>query len=474
MTCFSPVSGFLPNTSPISILVRDNPGGFVKICFIEIDTAREWACASIGPAFLAAFLRERGHEVGLYRAGVDATIDQVVAAVRAAKPDLLGISLTTRQWLRAREIVQAVRAEIDVPVIAGGLHPTFSPTQVLESPGFDYVCLGEGEEALLDLVTALETDGSTCGIDNIWKTGEARPALRPPFQPMDDLPFMARDMLDEYAGCVHMTTQRGCPFPCTYCAARMYNELYEETANYGRRRSVDSVVEELLEIRRNGTLAYVIFLDDTFTIYRRWVREYCRVHGERLGTPFSIHARVETVNEELIGELAAAGCKHITYGVESGSLRVRRDIMQRAATNERIKEAFRWAREAGIMVTANYMLGIPGESRDDLKQTYDLATELQEHALDFGYFVFYPYPGTTLFRICLDKGYLPDDYLEREANHRESILELPDLSQDDIAEYYDRFTALREQQSIERAGTELSDEAEATIRESVQHVATTG
>ncbi len=252
----------------------------------------------------------------------------------------------------------------------------------------------------------------------------------------------------------------------------MYNELYEGTANYGRRRSHTSVVDELLEIQRNGTLAYVIFLDDTFTIYRRWVREFCRVYGERLAIPFSLHARVETVNESLIGELAAAGCRHITYGVESGSLRVRREIMMRAATNERIKEVFRWTREAGIMVTANYMLGLPGETREELQQTFDLALELQ--AFDFGYFVFYPYPGTALFRLCLEKGYLPGDFLERDANHRESILNLPDLTPDDIAEYYDRFTALRERQSLERADVSLSDAAQATIRESVQHIAETG
>jgi radical SAM superfamily enzyme YgiQ (UPF0313 family) len=446
----------------------------LRILFIEVDAAREWACASIGPAFIAAFLRARGHEVSLYRAGVDKTPQEIISNIREAGPDLIGISLTTRQWLRARELVRAIRAEIDVPVVAGGLHPTFSPKQVLESPGFDYVCLGEGEEPMLDLVTALESGESTLGIDNIWTAGSVRPVLRPPFQSLDDLPFMARDMLDEYEGCVHMTTQRGCPFPCTYCSARMYNELYEGTANYGRRRSHENVLDELLEIQRNGTLAYVIFLDDTFTIYRRWVKEFCRVYGERLGIPFSLHARVETVNEQLIDELAAAGCKHITYGVESGSLRVRRDIMQRAATNEQIKDVFRWARDAGIMVTANYMLGVPGETRDDLQQTFDLASELQDYALDFGYFVFYPYPGTTLFRFCVEKGYLPTDYLEREANNRESILRLPDLTNDDIAEYYDQFTSLRERQSLERAGASLSDAGQATIRESVQHIATTG
>ena len=124
------------------------------------------------------------------------------------------------------------------------------------------------------------------------------------------------------------------------------------------------------------------------------------------------------------------------------------------------------------MVTANYMLGLPGETKDDLQQTLDFASELQ--AFDFGYFVFYPYPGTALFRLCLEKGYLPGDFLERDANHRESILQLPDLTPEDIAEYYDRFTALRERQSLERADPSLSDAAQATIREGVQHIAAAG
>src|SRR5690606_6246500 len=112
---------------------------------------------------------------------------------------------------------------------------------------------------------------------------------------------MARDLLDEPAGTVHMTTQRGCPVPCTYCAARMYNELYEGTgADYGRRRSHASVLGELEGLRDAGKLSYVIFLDDTFTINHPWVREFCTIYRDRLRTPFCLHARVETVSEKLL------------------------------------------------------------------------------------------------------------------------------------------------------------------------------
>jgi radical SAM superfamily enzyme YgiQ (UPF0313 family) len=421
----------------------------MRVVFLEVDTERSWAVASIGPGFLGAWLREHGHEVTFVRAALDLADDEVARLVAAHEPGLLGVSLTTRQWLRGRRLVAAVRERLDVPVIAGGLHPTFSPEEVLATQGFDYVCLGEGEEALLDLVEALESGGPADGIANVWRAGGARPALRPPFEPLDRMPFVARDLLDEPAGTVHMTTQRGCPFPCTYCAARIYRDLYEDVGTYGRRRSHENVLRELHELRDTGRLGYVIFLDDTFTIKHRWVKEFCRLYGAELGAPFSLHARVETVNEALLHTLAEAGCRQITYGVESGSERVRREIMRRPVTNDRFRDVFRWTREAGILLTANFMLGLPGETRAELHETLELAEELGVH--DFGYFVFYPYPGTHLFTVCREGGLLPDDYLERPANHRESILDLPDLTPEDIAEAYDGFTDLRRRLYAERA-----------------------
>lgn len=420
----------------------------MRICFVEVDTESQWAVASIGPAFLAAWLRRHGHEAGFVRATVAMDEAEIVERVGARRPQLIGVSMTTRQWLRGRTLVAALRERLDAPVIAGGLHATFAPEAVLGSPGFDYVCLGEGEEALLDLVRALESGSPTDGIANIWKRGGARPKLRPPVEPLDRLPFLARDLLDEPCGTVHMTTQRGCPFPCTYCGARMYNELYEGTGEYGRRRSHESVLAELRALRGAGRLGYVIFLDDTFTLNHRWVREFCRLYGAEVGAPFCLHARVETVNERMLHQLAAAGCRQITYGVESGSERVRREVMRRPVTNQRFRDVFRWTREAGIFVTANYMIGLPGETRADLRMTLALAEELD--VLDFGYFVFYPYPGTHLFRVCRDSGYLPEDYLQRPANHRETILRLPGLSAGDIAYFYDRFTDLRRRRYVGR------------------------
>jgi radical SAM superfamily enzyme YgiQ (UPF0313 family) len=145
--------------------------------------------------------------------------------------------------------------------------------------------------------------------------------------------------------------------------------------------------------------------------------------------------------------------------------------MDRQVTNQRFKDVFRWTREAGILLTCNFMMGLPGETKDDLQQSLELAEELGVH--DFGYFVFYPYPGTALFRVCQERGYLPPDYLTRPANHRESILTLPDLTADDIAEYFERFTALRRRLYVARTvGLPPDEHAGAFVH--VDRLAATG
>jgi radical SAM superfamily enzyme YgiQ (UPF0313 family) len=445
----------------------------MKVLFLEIDTESQWAVASLGPAFLAAYLRKFGHHPVFMRVPVGWDSGELIRRVQAHAPELIGVSLTTRQWLRARRLIADLRDAIDVPVVAGGLHPTFSPEAVLAAPGFDYVCRGEGEAAMLDLATAIEGGISPANTDlpGIWARGGPAAPLRPPIESLDAIPFMARDFLDERYGVVHLTTQRGCPFKCTYCAARMYNELYEGTGSYGRRRSHSNVLDELFAIRRAGPLNYVIFLDDTFTINHPWVNQFCRLYGPELGVPFSLHARVETVDQKLLGRLALAGCRHITYGVESGSVRIRRQVMRRPVENHRFIDVFRWTRDAGILVTANYMMGLPTETPEDLAATLELHHQLEPD--DFGFFVFYPYPGTHLYQMCLAEGYLPADYLDRPANHRTSILNLPTLTPDQIDRAYDEWTRVRAAHAVRRSG----DISAATARQvvaQVEHCASNG
>jgi len=445
----------------------------MKILFLEIDTERQWGLASVGPAYIASYLRLQGHKGTLLRVRLGQEVHELICCIEREAPDILGFSLTTRQWQRAAYVAGEIRKKLNIPVIAGGHHPTFAPEAVLQAEGFDYACLGEGEEAMVELLGCLEKDEEIQEgqIANIWVKGGKRPEIRPPVKPLDKIPFLARDLLDEQHGVVHLITQRGCPFPCSFCAAGGIRELYKNKG-YLRRRTVEDVVRELCEIKKKSSLNYVVFLDDTFTVNKAWVEEFCQAYGEQISTGFSINARVETVDRDMLNQLARAGCRHIIYGVESGSMRIRRDIMNRPVENSRFVDVFKLTKETGIMATANYMLGLPGETPDDIEQTLALNEKIEPD--DFGYFVFYPYPGTRLFHLCREKGFLPENWLELPANNRQSILNLPHLTKGDIENYYNKFTEVRNQNYMNKYGTALSNEAKALANKIFEESAAVG
>jgi radical SAM superfamily enzyme YgiQ (UPF0313 family) len=445
----------------------------MKILFLEIDTEREWALASVGPAYIASHIRLHGHEAAFLRVRPEEEMHDLIASIEKEAPDILGFSLTTRQWQRGAHVAGEIRKKLHIPVIAGGHHPTFTAEAVLQTKGFDYVCLGDGEEPVAELLDCLEKgeEDTASQIANIWVKGAGRPQIRPPLKPLDKIPFLARDLLDERYGVAHLITQRGCPFPCTFCAAGGMRDLYKNEG-YLRRRTVQDVVKELYHIKGESPLNYVVFLDDTFTVNKDWVREFCRIYGKEISTGFSINARVETVDRDMLDQLAKAGCRHIIYGVESGSSRMRRDVLDRPVENQRIIDVFNWTKKAGVMVTANYMLGLPGETPDDIEQTLALNEKLQPD--DFGYFVFYPYPGTRLFHMCREKGFLPENWLELPANNRQSILNLPDLTKEDIEHYYNEFTEVRKQAYMNRYGGALSEADKALASKSFEESAAVG
>jgi len=422
----------------------------VKLLFLEIDTERTWAVASLGPASIATALRAQGHDAELLRVPPEGDAQDTIAAITASGAELLGLSLTARQWPRAKELVAQIGRALDLPVIVGGLQPTFSPEQVLAAEGFDAVCLGEGERATVELLGALAAGVplQRLEIDNLWVRGGGRPQLGPPLAPAA-YPLLARDLLDEQHGVVHASTQRGCPFGCSYCAARALSDLYADTA-YGGRRPVAQVIDELVAIRRDGELNYVIFLDDTFTVDRPWLAEFCDRYGRELGVPFSLHARPDTVSRELLQALRRAGGYHIVFGVESGSPRVRREIMNRPIEDERIVEAFAWARETGWLVTANYMLGLPGETPDEMEMTLALHQRLAP--ADFGCFVFQPFPGTQLHTTCRAQGLIPDGEMTLPEDDSRSALRLSAQDHDEIVRFHERFARARAKLAEERSG----------------------
>lgn len=371
----------------------------------------------LGPAYIAAALRQAGHDVAYLDCdGLDLFGEQAAEAVLATDPELVGISFTTPLFSEAAAIARALRAAgWNGHLTLGGVHPTSLPDETLNLlREADSVVLGEGELSIVQLAEAVHQgqvpdkvagllyraqDGSLTGID---PSPQQVPRL-------DDLPLPALDLYpverytsdfwggrDRRMG-VQITT-RGCPYRCEFCASG--------DGSWGRLRyhSVDRVVAESLRLRDSFGADYLVFNDDTFTVKpSRCLEITQRLKAEGVDLPFMVTARVDTVDDRLLGELAQAGCFMITYGVESGSNDVLRAIGKQTNTGQ-ARTAVALAQKHGIKVVGNYMFGHYPDDEASCEATLELARDLACDVSQFSLTV--PYPGTQLYRQALAEGRL--------------------------------------------------------------------
>lgn len=340
--------------------------------------------------------------------------DGLEARLREVAPDLVGITTLTFNLIDAWKAVRTVkRLYPAAKVCIGGQHVTLYPEETLGLEGVDFVVHGEGERVFTWLVEALERGAGAEDLARIpglgFKDGGA-PRVNPrqdKVPDLDALPMPARHLvdLDRYdhvagqgARMATMQTSRGCPAKCLFCDIRM---------TQFRKRSAENVIAELRHLVERGIDDF-FFVDDTITVDRGRVLELCDIiKRSGLKIHFKISARVDTVKPALLEALAEAGCYRIHFGVESATPRLLK-YLQKQTTPEKVAQAFRWTREAGIGTFAYCMIGIPGETREEMLNTVDFAIALDPDYAQFS--ICTPYPRTALYQSMLDMKIIPDDY----------------------------------------------------------------
>lgn len=377
----------------------------MRILFVEKQIDYE----PLGLLYLSSVLRQAGHEV---RLAVDSDEDPVAIA-RAWQPDVLGYSVYTGSQTYYRDLNLRIREVVDAVSVFGGPHPTYFPELVTE-PGIDAVCRGEGEEAILDLVEALEAGRPLSSIENWWfKDGSGaieRNPVRPAQQDLDRLPFPDRELLfekDDYSrqvGIKHFITSRGCPYDCSYCFNHALAELYRGQGRRLRQMSVERVVEEVKGVQTLYPLQFVVFLDDLFIVYADWLRKLAEEFPRQVGLPFFCNVRANLVTPEKVALLKEAGCASVGMGLETGNAALRNQILNRNLSDEQIVEASRLIREAGIQLLTTNMLGLPGGTLQ-----LDFETLALNHACRPAYanaFLYQPYPRTELGEYAREGGHV--------------------------------------------------------------------
>ena len=362
----------------------------------------------LGLLYISSVLRAAGHEV---RLSIAASQDPVAVA-RDWQPGIVGYSVFTGSQRFYRDLNLRIKQQLPgVLSVFGGPHPTFFP-EFLEEPGVDAVCIGEGEGAMLDLAAAVQGGRPLTGIDNWWfkhEGGVERNAIRPLEDNLDLLPLPDREMLfaeDGYtrqSGIKHFMTSRGCPYECTYCFNHALAKIYGVKRNRLRQMSVGRVIKEVGSVRDRYPLQFVVFVDDLFIIHVEWLRELAARFPAEVGLPFFCNVRANLVTPEKMGLLKQAGCASVAMGVETGSEKLRNEILRRNLSDRQLIEASRLIREAGLQLLTNNMLGLPGGTLTD-----DFETLALNQACRPGYtscFLYQPYPRTALGEYAREHGY---------------------------------------------------------------------
>ena len=306
----------------------------------------EW----LGVEYLSSVLKAAGHETDLlfdpgagdieyklpFMERLFPVKQEMVKRIIQFRPDLVAFSCVTNMWAWTKSLAEQIKNSLDVPIIVGGIHPTLMPDAVLADEHIDMICIGEGEEALLELVNSMESGRIDTYIRNIWfKEGESikRNPVRPLMQNLDELPYPDKELFYKY-GCFHnrlyTMTSRGCPFNCTYC----YNHAYRKTVHHGegpyvRRRSIESVIGELMLFKQKYPIKEVYFYDDIFTLNRKWLDAFCYDYKREIGLPFKCLIRPGTISSEMAFKLKDAGLKYSDVGLESGNEGLRRKLLRR-------------------------------------------------------------------------------------------------------------------------------------------------
>ncbi len=362
---------------------------------------------------------------------------RLLPAIRAFEPDLVGITGPSSNAVAMGRAVARIRAVFpDLPVVAGGAHAMLVPGRVVAETGATLAVTGEGERPLAAVVRRLaDGERDLSGIPGTWLRGRERPEPRERFlEDLDALEPPARDIVDFQAitdanmGNVFMLAGRGCPWRCSFCSNHVYAGRGE--GRWARMRSPEHVFAEIAALERRYRFRGLVFRDDTFTWDRRWALSFCEGYPRRFRYPFCIFARADTLDEELVGALARAGCSAVWVGIDAGSPDIRNRVLRKSATDEQLLAAADALHRHGVALIATNMVGLPYETPEDHRRTVELNRRLYAGARSFTgqggigpkCFVFGPFPGTDLDRLCREEGWVRD---RPAAVYRESFLEMP-------------------------------------------------
>ena len=364
------------------------------------------------------------------------------------KPDLLAISSTEDMWelgIKVLNEIKDYKIKNNIPVIAGGVFATFAPEICIKEELVDLVCVGEGENALIDLCNKINNKEDYSEVTNLWVKKDKKiikkNSISKPVN-INDNPIIDISLFEEnrlyrpMSGKVYkmmpIETIRGCPFTCRFCNSPDQKRLYKGLGtNFYRKKKMDLVYKELKYFKDVHKVEYNYFWADTFLgMSTEELDEFCEMYSE-IKLPFWMQTRPETVNDHNMKRLKSVGLHRISFGVEHGNEEFRKKILDRRWKNRDILEKLKIPKKYGIAFSVNNITGFPTETK---KLAFD-TIELNRHidADNANIYAFVPFHGTPLRKMCEDLGLIKPETITKCLT-AESQLNMPQYPPHEIEE----------------------------------------
>jgi len=408
----------------------------------------------IGLAYIAANIEKAGHTTNVIDAeSDDLNLNDIQSILLSQGPDAIGITCTTPLFPIASKIADMAKQICpNSKIILGGPHINALAEESLSlSKNADFVVIGEGDITFIELINALNRPEEYDHIPGIGyrKKGEIIiNKTRPMVETLDDLPFPAREKfpLEKYRDpdkynepYTLLVTSRGCPYKCIFCGS---------AATWGRTvrfRSADNVIEEIDEIVNKYHIRNITFSDDTFTLKKDRMIKICeKIVQNKYNINFICSSRINTIDEERLTTLAAAGCREITFGVESGDANIIK-IISKNINLQDVKPAFDLVKKFGIRVHSSYIIGNPEDTHETINKTINFAIKSGTDAAQFSLST--PYPGTPLWQMAIEKKKLNTNNYAQFKWYYSVVANLSKVSDEDLIHYqkkaYQKFSEVK-------------------------------
>jgi anaerobic magnesium-protoporphyrin IX monomethyl ester cyclase len=391
----------VPTNSPVSSLRSST--GVKKVALIQNISEQLFAYMHF-----SSYLKPYGHSCEVFLENYE---NDMMTALKEYDPDIIGFQCLTGNLHFGEPILREYKKyNPNCLTVMGGAHPTYIPSVACKE-GIDAAVTGEAEGAFLDICN--QWDGKLDSIRKIENvcTYDGDKLIKNPernvVNDLDTLPIPDRDLYDKYPYFKDLNTiaifcSRGCPFECTYCYAEGLKQMYKGKGNYARFRSPKNVIEELNAIvKKYPKLTFINFADSVINGNPKWVTRFMKAYKENFDIPFFCHIRPDTTTEKQIKELAEANCRNITFGVEAGSYRLRRDVLKRNISDEQMISVAKTIREYGIKLCTGNILGLPTETLEESYMLVELSKKIKPDVMSTT--IWQPYPGTEAMDYALER-----------------------------------------------------------------------